>query len=48
MKKKTTQNTPKPRLLSRVLAEDLAQAQGGLSTFCTFTQCPYPCEYDLD
>lgn len=47
MKKNTTQNTPKPRLLSRVLAEDLSQVQGGFC--CTFTRCPIDtCDFDLD
>jgi hypothetical protein len=51
MKKEASTLVAKKRVLSRVLAEDLAQIGGGApkSSFWTFTRCPIDvCDFDLD
>lgn len=42
---------PQRRVLARVLAEDLARVEGGRHNgggVHTFTQCPPPCDFDID
>ncbi len=52
MKKKTSasKNSPRRRVLARVVAEDLKTAHGSHhdGTWHTFTQCPLPCDFDID
>lgn len=53
MKKKTSasKNSPRRRVLARVVAKDLKTASGSRHNgggWHTFTQCPLPCDFDID
>lgn len=53
MKKKNSapKTSSRRRVLARVVAEDLKTAHGSNHNgggFHTWTQCPYPCDFDID